>query len=66
MKVILNVDGKLFDNEIKVRFQNFWERVIVDLVDAKTNGNFENLCGQLELETASMLQIAFKNAEYKE
>lgn len=66
MKVILNIDEEIFDNEVKNKFNDFWNRVIVDLVDAKTNDNFENLCSQLELETASMLQIAFKNAEYKE
>lgn len=62
MKVILNIDEEIFDNEVRNKFNDFWNRVIVDLVD----DNFENLCGQLELETASMLQIAFKNAEYKE
>jgi hypothetical protein len=62
MKVVLNIDEEIFDNEVKNKFNDFWNRVIVDLVD----DNFENLCGQLELETASMLQIAFKNAEYKE
>lgn len=66
MKIVLNIDEELFDKEIKDKFQTFWSRLVVDLVDAKTNDNFENLCGQLELETASMLQIAFKNAEYKE
>ena len=66
MKVTLDIDEEILDNEVKNKFNDFWNRVIVDLVDAKTNDNFENLCGQLELETASMLQIAFKNAEYEE
>ena len=66
MKVILDIDEEIFDNEVRNKFNDFWNRVIVDLADAKTNENFENLCGQLELETALTLQKAFKNAEYKE
>lgn len=66
MKIVLNIDEELFDKEIKDKFQTFWSRLVVDLVDAKTNDNFKNLCGPLELETALTLQKAFKNAEYKE
>jgi hypothetical protein len=66
MKVILNVDRKLFDNEIKARFQDFWDRVVEDLKTFQGSKEFVTLSGNFEIETATMLQTAFEEAIYGE
>jgi hypothetical protein len=59
MKVIIDIP-KEFEDDIKDNFQDFFERVKVEIAH-RVNTDDTLLCGNYERETAEMLLDAFKN-----
>jgi hypothetical protein len=59
MKVIIDIP-KEFEDDIKDNFQDFFERVKVEIAH-RANTDDTLLCGNYERETAEMLLDAFKN-----
>ena len=59
MKVIIDIP-KEFEDDIKDNFQDFFERVKVEIAH-RVNADDTLLCGNYERETAEMLLDAFKN-----
>lgn len=61
MKVIIDIP-KEFGEDIKDNFQDFFERVKVEIAH-RVNTDETLLCGNYERETAEMLLDAFKNMQ---
>lgn len=64
MKITINVCDKLFAKDAENKFQDFFERVITDIASGLNDGEYSNLCGRYEMETATLLKQAFKKGEY--
>ena len=65
MKITINVTDRLFARDITNAFQDFFCRVISDIV-RDLNDDRVGLCGRYELETATILKEAFSKAAYNE
>lgn len=64
MKIIIDVNDKLFKKDVLNRFQDFFERVISDIA-TNMNEDTLNACGRYEMETATLLKSAFLCGDYK-
>lgn len=64
MTITLTVSDKLFKKDAENRFQDFFDRVIVDIAGNISDDSLK-LCGRYELETASLLKIAFNHGQYQ-
>ena len=56
MIVLLNIPNYEFDNDIKDKFQDYFNRVKQDIADG-------TLCGNYELETTDMFLASFKRLQ---
>lgn len=67
MKITIEIGGldeKLYKQDIENKFQDFFDRLIVDMVDDLNNAS-SHLCGQYEIETGMLLRKAFQVANYE-
>ena len=56
MIVLLNIPNQEFDNDVKDKFQDYFNRVKADISDG-------TLCGNYELETTDMFLASFKRLQ---
>lgn len=56
MKIIIEIPNYEFDNDVKDKFQDYFERVKADIADG-------TLCGNYELETTDMFLASFKRLQ---
>lgn len=56
MKVIIDIPNYEFNNDVKDKFQDYFERVKTDIADS-------TLCGNYELETTEMFLASFKRMQ---
>ena len=54
MKIMIDIPGIEFDQDIADKFQDYFGRVLVDISDMK------GACGNYEIETTDMFLAAFK------
>lgn len=66
MKISLEISDKLFKNDANNNFQEFFDRVIADICMGISSEGMSHLCGRYELETATLLKHAFKQARYED
>lgn len=64
MTITITVSDKLFGHDVENRFQNFFDRLIVDIAGNISDDDNLKLCGRYELETATLLKVAFKHGQY--
>ncbi len=56
MKIIIEIPGKEFDQDIADKFQDYFKRVKADMADGI-------MCGNYELETTDMFLASFKRMQ---
>ena len=56
MKVIIEIPNYEFDNDVKDRFQDYFNRVKADIADS-------TVCGNYELETTEMFLASFERMQ---